>query len=82
MSAVEFLKWMRDEKRVPWSRENKPPEGEKPSNSELHRWIRNGSVRINGGYVLTLEDTLEAEDVWMIEFFRKQALVTMPGFGA
>lgn len=78
MTAFEFLKWMRDVKRVPWSRENKPPAGERPSNSELLRWIRNGSVRVDG-QVLTLASSVSFP-VQVVEFFRGRALVTTGGF--
>ena len=80
MTTFEFLKWMRDEKSVPWSREKRPPEGARPSNSELLRWIRNGSVRIDGE-TLAL-DTLVVFPLTQVEFFRGKATVTMPGFGS
>lgn len=81
MRAKEFLVWMADNKAVPWSREKKPPEGKRPSNGELHRWLANKAVRINGcADALTLEDEIDPEDVWMVEFFTGKARVTMPGW--
>jgi hypothetical protein len=78
VTALDFLKWMRDERAVPWSRENKPPEGRRPSNSELVRWIRNGSVRVDG---MTLSTDVEVEfPINVVEFFRNKALVTTGGF--
>jgi len=83
MNAFQFLKWMRDYKSVPWSRENKPPEGERPSNSELMRWLRSGSVYIDG---IVLKDgdevtfPLETEPIQEIVFFPKGRRVTMAGF--
>lgn len=82
MTAKEFLVWMATEKSIPWSRERKPPEGQRPSNGELHRWIQNKAVRLNGGYVLTLDDEVDPETVWMVEFFTGRARVTMPGWCA
>lgn len=77
MKAAEFLIWMRDHKRVPGSRER---HGEMPSNSEIHRWVRNGSVSVDG---MTLEAQGVVEfPVREIVFFPKsKSRVTMPGFG-
>jgi hypothetical protein len=46
MTAMDFLKWMRDVMFCcPHTREG--PLVGKPSNSELRRWLRNGSILIN-----------------------------------
>lgn len=79
MNGFDFLKWMRDEKRVPWSREQKPPVGERPSNSELLRWLNNRAVRIDGAVIgRDSEVTFPAE---VVTFFTREAITTMPGFG-
>jgi len=41
MNAIEFLKWWRDNKRLPGC-------ARLTSNAELRRWLQKGSVSING----------------------------------
>lgn len=75
MKALEFLKWMRDAKRVPWSVEGMHYP---PSTSELARWIRNGSVSVDG-VQLTPQSTVSLP-VGEVVFFKGPRRTTMPGF--
>ncbi len=72
MNALQYLRGL------PWLPGSK--EGKKlgrPSGSELRRWLRNGSVRINGQKAQEKDEV--TEPVWELIFFPKnnQARVTM-----
>jgi len=78
MTACEFLRWMRDEKRVPYSAEGQPHYP--PSNSELRRWVTNGSVLVDG-QTLTLDTQVEFPVREIVFFPAGRRRTTMPGFG-
>ena len=73
MTAHQLLKTMRDANMVPQSREGSKLG--KPSNSELFRWLRNGSVKIDG---MTMAPTSPITfPILDISFFTGKSRVSM-----
>lgn len=75
MKVIEYLKYLRECMCIPSSRE-----GNKlglPSNAELRRWCRKGSVKINGRFVAAGDEVTQPVELVFFEGSRSQ--VTMPG---
>jgi hypothetical protein len=77
MEAFEFLRWMRDSKRVPYSCEK--PGTYPPSSSELSRWLEKGNVIVDGARVKR-GDSIVFPVGDVVFFPRASRRTTMPGF--
>jgi hypothetical protein len=78
VTSLSFLRWMRDEKRVPWP--TQAGATYPPSTSELVRWLRSGSVVVDGR-TLGERDEVEFPMREVVFFPRSRRKTTMPGFG-
>lgn len=57
MNLLAFICWLRDEGFI-WNQSRERP-GQPLSNSEIRRWIQNGSIEVNGVTPRAIEAEIE-----------------------